>query len=237
MPGFRRVLLSVVDAYSARRTDVLSAADEITRAVSGSPEVQTGGSLNHDALDRCAAKLADNYDPVYGGFGGAPKFPPSMALDFLTQVDARQSGPAATSNLHEIIVNTLTKMARGGMYDQIGGGFHRYSVDARWLVPHFEKMLYDNALLVRLALEAHQATGGDAECRRVVEETLAYVTREMTHPEGGFYAAQDADSEGVEGKYFVWTRDEVRAALGGDAGEIACRFYEVTDDGKFEGKN
>src|SRR5258706_3659977 len=227
MPGFRRVLLSVVDAYSARRTDVLSAADEITRAVSGSPQVQTEGSLNHDALDRCAAKLADNYDPVYGGFGGAPKFPPSMALDFLTQVDARQSGPAATSNLHEIIVNTLTKMARGGMYDQIGGGFHRYSVDARWLVPHFEKMLYDNALLARLYTRAWQWTK-DPFFARIAHEVLGWVTREMTSPDGGFYASLDADSEGEEGKCYAWSRDEVLSILGPDQGRTFCAHYDMT---------
>ena len=238
MPGFRRVLLSVADAYRARRTDVVSAADEITRAVSGSPQVQTVASLSHDALDRCAGKLADNYDPVYGGFGGAPKFPPSMGLDFLMQVETRQSAaaPAATPELREIIVNTLMKMARGGMYDQVGGGFHRYSVDARWLVPHFEKMLYDNALLARLYTRAWQWTG-EPFFARIANEVLGWVTREMTSPDGGFYSSLDADSEGEEGKFYVWSRDEVMGILGDVEGRVFCSLYDITDRGNWEGRN
>src|SRR5205085_9473954 len=147
--------------------------------------------LDRHALDRAAAGIAQHYDPVHGGFGGAPKFPPSMSLDFLMQVAWREDD----RELREIIVNTLTKMARGGMYDQIGGGFHRYSVDARWLVPHFEKMLYDNALLARLYTRAWQWTK-DPELARIAHEILGWVQREMTSPEGGFYATLDADSEG-----------------------------------------
>src|SRR5260221_944829 len=155
MPGFRRVLTSVSEAYRERRSDVESASAEVTRAISGSLRTEGTAAIDPHALDRCAAKIANNYDPVYGGFGGAPKFPPSMALDFLMQA-AWRGAPGSDREYRDIIVNTLTRMARGGMYDQVGGGFHRYSVDARWLVPHFEKMLYDNALLARLYTRAWQ---------------------------------------------------------------------------------
>ena len=236
MPGFRRVLHSIVDAYSDRRKDVVSAAEEITRAVSGSLQAESKANLDHAALDRCAAKLANNYDPVYGGFGGAPKFPPAMALDFLMQVDVRQASTPATSQLREIIVNTLRKMARGGMYDQIGGGFHRYSVDAHWLVPHFEKMLYDNALLARLYTRAWQWTK-DPFFARIAGEVLGWVTREMTSPEGGFYASLDADSEGEEGKFYVWSHPDVMATLGDDEGRVFCALYDITERGNWEGEN
>jgi uncharacterized protein YyaL (SSP411 family) len=239
MPGFRRVLASVSEAYRARRKDVVSAAEEVTRAVSGSLQAQAPANLNHEALDRCAARLASNYDPVYGGFGGAPKFPPSMGLDFLMQADARQSvstAGATTSELREIVVNTLMRMARGGMYDQIGGGFHRYSVDARWLVPHFEKMLYDNALLARLYTRAWQWTR-EPFFARIANEVLGWVTREMTSPEGGFYSSLDADSDGEEGKFYVWSRDEVIAAMGDEEGRVFCALYDITERGNWEGKN
>src|SRR6185436_12713483 len=185
------------------------------------------------------SRIAAGYDPVHGGFGGAPKFPPSMSLDFLMQVEDRRSrlsGQAGLPDLHDIITNTLTKMARGGMYDQVGGGFHRYSVDARWLVPHFEKMLYDNALLARLYTRAWQWTK-DPFFAQIANEILGFVQREMTSPEGGFYSTLDADSEGEEGKFYVWSRDEVLQILGEEEGRVFCELYDVTDRGNWEGHN
>jgi uncharacterized protein YyaL (SSP411 family) len=231
MPGFRRVLEHVAHAYHERRTDVEAASAEVIRSLS-TVKFQGGGALEHDALDRAAARIAQSYDPVNGGFGGAPKFPPSMSLDFLMQVAWR----TRDRELDEIITNTLTKMAHGGMYDQIGGGFHRYSVDDHWLVPHFEKMLYDNALLARLYTRAWQWKK-DPFFARVVSEILGYVEREMTSPEGGFYATQDADSEGEEGKFYVWSRAEVMSILGEEEGRIFCALYDITERGNWEEQN
>jgi uncharacterized protein YyaL (SSP411 family) len=231
MPGFRRVLEHAAHAFHGRRTDIEAAAAEVLRGLS-TVKFQGGGTLEHDALDRAAARIAQSYDPVYGGFGGAPKFPPSMSLDFLMQVAWR----AQDRELREIVVNTLMKMARGGMYDQIGGGFHRYSVDARWLVPHFEKMLYDNALLARLYTRAWQWSK-DPFFARVASEILGYVQREMTSPDGAFYSTQDADSEGEEGKFYVWSRAEVMATLGEEEGRIFCVLYDITDRGNWEDHN
>src|ERR1041385_3226670 len=225
MPGFPRVLSHVLDAYRTRREDVNAASQEVTDAISVS--VATGSSpSSHRDLDRAAARIAQGYDPVHGGFGSAPKFPPSMTLDFLLQ----RSGYA------EIITNTLSKMAHGGIYDQIGGGFHRYSTDAEWLVPHFEKMLYDNALLARLYTRTWQWSK-DPLFARVAHETLGFVEREMTSPSSGFYSTLDADSEGEEGKFYVWTRAEIMDILGPDEGRAFCDLYDVTDHGNWEGKN
>jgi uncharacterized protein YyaL (SSP411 family) len=231
MPGFRRVLEHVAQAYRTKRTDVEAASAEVIRGIS-SVKFQGGGALERDALERAAARIAQSYDPIHGGFGGAPKFPPSMSLDFLMQVAWRtQDRP-----LDDIIVNTLTKMARGGMYDQVGGGFHRYSVDARWLVPHFEKMLYDNALLARLYTRAWQWKK-DPFFARIAHEILGFIQREMTSPDGGFYSTQDADSEGEEGKFYVWSRAEVMSILGQEEGRIFCALYDITDRGNWEDHN
>jgi uncharacterized protein YyaL (SSP411 family) len=216
MPGFRRVLEHVSEAYQSRREDVEAASAEVVRSLS-TVKFQGGGALEHDALDRAAARIAQGYDPAHGGFGGAPKFPPSMSLDFLMQVAWR----TGDKGLDQIITHTLTKMARGGMCDQVGGGFHRYSTDAHWLVPHFEKMLYDNALLARLYTRAWQYMK-DPFFARIASEILGFVQREMTSPDGGFYATQDADSEGVEGKFYVWSRAEVMTLLGEEEGRIFC---------------
>src|ERR1051325_227481 len=233
MPGFKRVLLHVAEAYRSRKDEVREAADEVRKALwsaSAVPALSTAAAWPPHSTDALALRIAETYDRVNGGFGSAPKFPPSMTLDFFMQVAWR------TNNFEEIITTTLTKMARGGMYDQIGGGFHRYSVDARWLVPHFEKMLYDNALLARLYTRAWQWKR-DPESARIAHEILGWVQREMTSPDGGFYATQDADSEGEEGKFYVWSRREVIDALGSDDGRVFCDLYDVTESGNWEGHN
>jgi uncharacterized protein YyaL (SSP411 family) len=226
LPGFARVLEHVSGAFRERRSAVEDAASEVRQAISSSLRVpKSEAAIERDGLDRAAARIAASYDSVHGGFGGAPKFPPSMSLDFLMQRGYR-----------EIVTHTLTKMARGGMYDQVGGGFHRYSVDARWLVPHFEKMLYDNALLARLYTRAWQWTK-DPFFAQIANEILGYVQREMTSPDGAFYSTMDADSEGEEGKFYVWTRAEVMDILGEDDGLIFCELYDVTERGNWEGHN
>jgi uncharacterized protein YyaL (SSP411 family) len=233
LPGFKRVLEQIGDAFRTRRTDVEEASNEVQKSLSSQLRVRgSGGAITRDQLDVAAGRIAGNYDSVNGGFGGAPKFPPSMSLDFLMQVASRDGNP----HLREIVITTLTKMARGGMYDQVGGGFHRYSVDARWLVPHFEKMLYDNALLARLYTRAWQWTK-DPFFARIANEILGFILREMTSPDGAFYATLDADSEGVEGKFYVWTRAEVMELLGEDEGRVFCALYDVTERGNWEGHN
>jgi uncharacterized protein YyaL (SSP411 family) len=191
-----------------------------------------GGLLDPAVLELAAQALGPDFDWTYGGFGRAPKFPQPMTYDFLLRAHHR----TGRTKLLEMVELTLHKMAQGGMYDQLGGGFHRYSVDPVWLVPHFEKMLYDNALLARLYLHAYQVTGRPFY-RRVVTETLDYVAREMTAPNGGFYSTQDADSEGEEGKFFLWTPTAIKAILGDTEGEIFCAAYDVKPDGNFEGKS
>ncbi|HEV7922448.1 MAG TPA: thioredoxin domain-containing protein [Thermoanaerobaculia bacterium] len=233
LPGFRRVLAHVAEAYRARRSEVEEAGTEIRKAIAGSlPAVQPADVISHQQLERAAARIAQGYDAVHGGFGGAPKFPPSMSLDFLMQV-AWRTGDRA---LRGIVTHTLTMMARGGMYDQIGGGFHRYSTDAHWLVPHFEKMLYDNALLARLYTRAWQFTK-DPYFAQIAHETLGFVERELMSPAGGFYSTLDADSEGVEGKFYVWTRGEVLDVLGEEDGRAFCEQYDIAEGGNWEGHN
>ncbi|HXI22679.1 MAG TPA: thioredoxin domain-containing protein, partial [Pyrinomonadaceae bacterium] len=233
MPGFPRVLLSVAEAYRSQREQVGSTATQMLgelRRVGLAAESRD--LLTTEILDGAYRRIAKNYDPVNGGFGGAPKFPPAMTLEFFLHTYHRTHDEEAL----EIVTETCRKMAEGGMYDQLGGGFHRYSVDAQWLVPHFEKMLYDNALLSRLYLHVYQITK-DEFARRIAIETLDYVIREMTDARGGFYSSQDADSEGVEGKFFVWSRAEVIASLGESDGAIFCDYFDVTDQGNFEGHN
>jgi hypothetical protein len=231
MPSFRRVLSHLAHLYRDDRDRLVEASDEIHEAIERSSDVAGAHhALTHDDLDGAARRLAANYDRANGGFGGAPKFPPSMSLDFLMRV-AERSGDAAS---REIVVTTLRKMARGGIFDQLGGGFHRYSVDARWLAPHFEKMLYDNALLARMYVRAWLWTR-DEEFRRVAFDTLDFVTREMTSPEGGFYSTLDADSEGEEGKFYVWSHGEVSELLGDDDARAFGALFDVTPAGNWEG--
>jgi uncharacterized protein YyaL (SSP411 family) len=233
MPGFPRVLLSVSQAYREQ-------TDEVTRtAASLLGELQrlnvareSSDLLSTDLLEATYRGIIKNYDAINGGFGGAPKFPPAMTLEFLLRTHHRNGRPDAL----EIVMHTCRKMAQGGIYDHLGGGFHRYSTDAKWLVPHFEKMLYDNALLSRLYLHLYQVTG-DELTRRVAEETLDYVAREMTDAGGGFYSTQDADSEGHEGKFFVWAVEEITQVLGEEDARLFCAYFDVTATGNFEGKN
>ena len=237
MPSFRQVITQLSDAYRLRRGDIETAGNEIRAALNAGVGAAASAdgkapAVTQDALDAAASRIVQNYDRVHGGFGGAPKFPPSMTLDFLMQVAWRKDDPG----LREVILHTLTKMARGGMYDQVGGGFHRYSTDAQWLVPHFEKMLYDNALLARLYVRAWQWTH-DPFFAHIAHEILGFVTREMTSPEGAFFSTLDADSEGEEGKFYVWSRADVMEILGADEGRVFCALYDATDRGNWEGKN
>jgi uncharacterized protein YyaL (SSP411 family) len=233
MPGFPRVLLAVAEAYHSRRADVLKSAEQLRDLLRADPLRRAGReALAPALLEQAFHALAQSFDPEHGGFGAAPKFPQPMNLEFLLRM-WRRTGWEQALRMAE---RTLQKMARGGIYDQLGGGFHRYSTDRLWLVPHFEKMLYDNALLARLYLHAYQATGNPFY-RRICEETLDYVRREMTAPEGGFYSAQDADSEGEEGKFFLWTTEEITALLGEEDGRLLCAYYGVSPQGNFEGRN
>ncbi|HYH80930.1 MAG TPA: thioredoxin domain-containing protein [Longimicrobium sp.] len=233
MPSFRQLLLAIDEAWRERRGDVDHSAGEIREMLARSSSVAAPASeLSADVLDRAYEGLAGRFESRWGGFGGAPKFPQPMLLELLLR-HWKRTGMEEARRMADF---TLRKMAAGGMYDHVGGGFARYSVDGQWLVPHFEKMLYDNALLARAYLHAWQATGDDAH-RTVVEETLAWVEREMTSPEGGFYSALDADSEGEEGKFYLWDVEEVDALLGPEDGRLFRRYHDVTEEGNFEGRN
>jgi uncharacterized protein len=233
MPSFKQVLLSLADAYANRREEVLASAENVREFLKESSTASIPRSeVSEGLLTHAANALAGQIDNRFGGFDGAPKFPQTMNLEVLLRHHKRTGDRAALSGVEL----TLRQMANGGIYDQLGGGFARYSVDEYWLVPHFEKMLYDNALLARLYLEAYEATG-DGFYRRIAEETLDYVMRDMRSPEGGFYSAEDADSEGVEGKFHVWTPEEIEATLEPEDAKLAERYWDVTERGNFEGKN
>ena len=231
MPAFPRLLQSIADAYHGRRGEVLEAGRQLVETMGQSERLSRSASLlSRDVVTRAYLGLAGEFDERDGGLGQAPKFPQPMTWEAILRVWKRTGDARAL----EMLRHTLTRMARGGIYDQLGGGFHRYSVDAQWLVPHFEKMLYDNAQLASLYLHGWLATN-DSEYRLIVEETLDYVRREMTHPAGGFYSAQDADSEGAEGKFFVWSPDEIRAALGDPVlARVALAYWGVDDGPNFE---
>ena len=246
LPSFRQVLEAVRDAFRNRREEVEKAADQLLAALvhgtsppsppgpgPGQPEgVPPGEEDFFGALDRAYQVLRSRYDPVHGGFGPAPKFPQPTTLEFLLGYHRRSGDPEAL----EMVLHTLRQMARGGMRDHLGGGFHRYSVDARWLVPHFEKMLYDNGLLALVYLHAYRITQ-DPELLGVATSTLDYVLEDLTGPEGGFYAARDADSEGEEGRFYTWSPGEVDDVLGPDLGPLFRETYGVSDGGNFEGAN
>ncbi|HJU88479.1 MAG TPA: thioredoxin domain-containing protein [Gemmatimonadaceae bacterium] len=232
MPSFSRVMRSVADAYANRRGDVERSAEQVRELLNRSSQALRGsGTLNPQLLEQAWRQLARSYDDRHTGFGGAPKFPQAMALDFSLRYWRR----TGTQQALDIARDSFLRMARGGIYDQIGGGFHRYAVDAVWLVPHFEKMLYDNALLARLGVHLWQATQSE-EIRRVTEETLDWVRREMTSPAGGFYSSLDADSEGHEGKFYVWEMHELDSLLGEDA-RLVMQYYGMSPEGNFEGKS
>jgi len=230
-PGFMSLLAQLATFWRDRRTDVEAQAAQLTEAVAQfTGRTDREGAVTAELLRAGLVELARGFDARNGGFGGAPKFPPSMRLELLL----RRAEADEDDRLLSMVTTTLDRMARGGMYDQIGGGFARYSVDERWLVPHFEKMLYDNALLARIYALAYERTG-EWYYERVTREILAYVLREMTHPEGGFYSATDADSEGIGGKFFVWTPDEVFDVLGDEDGALFCRIYDISPQGNWEG--
>ena len=232
MPSFEQVLQSVAHAYHHRKEDITQNGTTLLARMQTAISLQSGNPLDPTVPEMAVSALARTFDRTNGGFGTAPKFPQPMTCDFLLRAYHRTQRTEAL----EMVELPLLKMAHGGMYDQLGGGFHRYSVDGVWLVPHFEKMLYDNALLARLYLPTYQLTGTPFY-RRIVEETLDYVAREMTHPAGGFYSTQDADSEGEEGKFFLWTSDEIKAILGDADSELFCAAYDVKPGGNFEGKS
>ncbi len=232
MPGFPRVLIGVSEAYRNRRADIESTGQEILKELQSLNNFRvTDEELSDAILRKAYHALAQRYDHRYGGFGRAPKFPQPMNLNFILQTYYRSRNEEAL----EILENTLDCMARGGIYDHLAGGFARYSTDEKWLVPHFEKMLYDNALLSSIYLQAYRLTGRE-QFRRVSVETLDWVMREMTDPSGGFYSTLDADSEGVEGKYYVWEKLEIERLLGADAASFSS-YYGVTDEGNFEDRN
>jgi len=231
MPGFPKILVVVSDYYRSHRDEVDRMVAQVKNAlnqiVSIIPSQET---MDAKVLTKAFETFESQFDLSYGGFGKGPKFPSSMTLSFLLRYWKRSSIKKSL----EMVDVTLEKMANGGIYDHLGGGFHRYSVDERWLIPHFEKMLYDNALLSRTYFEAYQATRKE-RYRRVAEEILNYVLREMKSPEGGFYSTQDADSEGEEGKFYIWTRDQIKEVLGKENGNPFCAYYGVAPQGNFEG--
>jgi uncharacterized protein YyaL (SSP411 family) len=233
MPGFPRVLEAVAEFYRDKRGEVTEVAQRLLERLRQAEHPVPGGELlTAGILDDAFRALRAEFDARHGGLGRAPKFPQPMAFDFLLRYWRRRGATDALAMVRE----TLTRMARGGIYDQLGGGFHRYSVDQVWLVPHFEKMLYDQAQLALLYVQAWQATG-DPEYRRVTEEILDYVIREMTHPEGGFFSTQDADSEGEEGKFFLWSREEVEALLDPEVARAAIAYWGLGGGPNFEGRS
>src|SRR6478672_13968022 len=231
MPGFPRIMDAIADVWANKRDEIAEQTDQLVQAIESNTLAgriaESGQDLQFALLDRAYEGVAALFDPVDGGFGSAPKFPPSMTLDFLMRCHVRGDAPEALG----MVTTTLDAMAAGGIYDHVGGGFARYSTDTVWLVPHFEKMLYDQALLVGAYLRGHLVTG-TPRYREVVEETIGYVLRDLRHAEGGFFSAEDADSEGVEGKFFLWSPAEIEAVCGEDAPEV-LRFFGVTTAGNF----
>jgi uncharacterized protein len=228
-PGFGSLVRQLAQAWKEKPQDVQQAAENFVNGLQKIESVTHDSKLEKSILDEAAVNLLSLVDVTNGGFGQAPKFPNASNLSFML----RYSKLSGISKFQEFVFKTLTKMANGGMYDQLGGGFHRYSTDSRWLVPHFEKMLYDNALLPVVYAEAYQISK-EPRYLEVIQDTLRFVMREMTSPEGGFYSAYDADSEGEEGKFYVWKKKEIQDILGKDS-DVFCLYYDVTDGGNFEG--
>jgi uncharacterized protein YyaL (SSP411 family) len=232
IPGFPKILVIVSDYYRSHPEEVEKMGVQVKNALHQIVSfVPSQATMNEDILKKAFKGFESQFDITYGGFGDAPKFPNSMALSFLLRYWKKFDSKEAL----KMVESTLEKMANGGIFDHLGGGFHRYSVDERWLIPHFEKMLYDQALLSWTYFEAYQATRKE-RYRRVAEEILNYVLREMTCPEGAFYSTQDADSEGQEGKFYVWSRDQIDTFLGKEKADLFCDYYGVTLQGNFEGE-
>ena len=230
-PGFGSICRQLSQAWKEKPGDIEKSAERFIGALHKTEKIQSPSKLERTILDEAAMNLFQLGDPTYGGFGSAPKFPNAANISFLFRY-AKISGLV---KFNELALKTLKKMANGGIFDQIGGGFSRYSTDAKWLVPHFEKMLYDNALMPVNYAEGYQITK-DPFYLDVLKKTLDFVLRDMTSSEGGFYSAYDADSEGVEGKYYVWKKSEIKEILGSDA-DLFCLYYDVTDGGNWEGNN
>lgn len=237
MPGFGLILNQLKEAYVTKRKEINSASSEFMQALMHTaadiPSSMDRAKLERSILDEAAIGLLRMADNIFGGFGQAPKFPNISNLMFLL----RYHDISGINRFKDFVIFSAEKMAAGGIHDHLGGGFARYSTDQRWLVPHFEKMLYDNALIIQLYIELFQITN-EEHYLQIVKKTLDYVTREMTSPDGGFYSAQDADSEGEEGKYYVWTKQEIFDLLEDHTNsEILCDYYGVTNNGNFDGKN
>ncbi|MEX2660200.1 MAG: thioredoxin domain-containing protein [Acidimicrobiales bacterium] len=243
LPAFVDLCRAVAAAWTERRDEILGEAEQLTSALQQRAIAGSGGNLpGREALATVPATVTADFDGEWGGFGKAPKFPQAMTLDLLLRLHVRGAGTQGEGTQDAdplgMVTTSLDAMASGGIYDHVGGGFARYSVDAFWMVPHFEKMLYDQALLARAYLHAWQVTGED-RYRQVLDETIGYVLRDLRHPDGGLYSAEDADSEGEEGKFYVWKAAEIRDVLGDDreAAEGAIGWYGVTPSGNFEGSN
>jgi len=234
MPAFSEILLTLADKWSNDRDSLIDIGNELTDRIAAAPALRAGDNdLDPQHFDRAAEALFRGYDWTHGGWGQAPKFPQPMAIEFLLRRYARSGDKLAL----DMAKHVLSAMANGGMYDQLGGGFSRYAVDEIWLVPHFEKMLYDNAQLARVYIQGWQVTG-DQQMRVVADETIAFMLRDMRHPEGGFFSSYDADSEGEEGKFYVWTVEEINAAIDDPKlAELIMAAYGVTEVGNFEGSN
>jgi len=231
-PGFKSLLLTIAQAWESKQEEISKATGELQNYLDSQLAKVRAGEISDTLLKSAFQALASNYDSTYGGFGSAPKFPMSHNLSFLLTYWYRSDRTQAL----EMVEKTLQRVARGGINDHLGGGFHRYSTDPYWLVPHFEKMLYDQAILSRTYLEAYQVTKNEFYAQ-VAKEIFDYVLRDMTHSQGGFYSAEDADSEGKEGKFYVWQPKEIKQILGEKDGELFCQIFDVADTGNFEGEN
>ena len=226
--GLKDLILNIRDIWNERPEEVFDSADQIIKALQKVSETSSGDELDENILDSSYESLSNNFDEIHGGFGGAPKFPTAHTLLFLLRYWKRNQNERALNMVKE----TLNSMRNGGIYDQIGFGFHRYSVDPGWLVPHFEKMLYDQAIIAAAYIEAFQVTG-DEKYRDTAQKIFEYVLRDMQSPEGGFYSAEDADSEGVEGKFYIWRKDEIYEVLGEEDGKFASKIFSVNSEGNF----
>src|SRR3972149_9305737 len=229
MPGFAKILMGVAHAYHERAEEVAKSVEPLLAGLQRMAESQEAERIfAPEIIEKCAEQISRAYDSDNGGLGQAPKFPnPGVYELFL-----RHHYHSDSQRYLAMVIHTLTKMAQGGLYDHLGGGFHRYSVDATWLVPHFEKMLYDNALLIMAYAEAFQATG-KREYAGTGKQIITYVLRDMTSPEGGFYSAEDADSEGEEGKFYLWTKEAIQIVLDGLEADLTVLAFNILPEGNF----